>query len=152
LRLISLESGRVVTAKPFLGCIENMAKKDELNMQTIGSYAFLVGVLLAIVVGFFGGFGIGAEVILLTLGVLGLIVGLVNITEKEIVPFLVATIAINVSLGSLSTVIKNVLGIIPAFAGLATGLTTALGYLMVFVSPAAAIVALVAVWNMAKDQ
>jgi len=129
-----------------------MAKKDELNMQTIGSYAFLVGVLLAIVVGFFGGFGIGAEVILLTLGVLGLIVGLVNITEKEIVPFLVATIAINVSLGSLSTVIKNVLGIIPAFAGLATGLTTALGYLMVFVSPAAAIVALVAVWNMAKDQ
>jgi len=131
---------------------ENMAKKDELTMQTIGSYAFLVGVLLALVVGFFGGFGIGQEVILLTLGVLGLIVGLVNITEKEIVPFLVATVAINVSLGSLSTVITNVLGIIPAFAGIAAGIVTALGYLMVFVSPAAAVVAVIAIWNMSKDQ
>ncbi len=129
-----------------------MAKKDEITMQTIGSYAFLVGVLLALVVGFFGGFGIGSEIILLTLGVLGLIVGLVNITDKEIVPFLVAAIAINVSLGSLSTVIKNVLGIIPAFAGISTGIVTALGYLMVFVSPAAAVVALVAIWNMSKDQ
>lgn len=138
--------------KPFLGCFVNMAKKDEMNMQTIGSYAFLIGVLLALVLGFFGGFGIGQEVILLTLGVLGLVVGLVNITEKEIVPFLVAAIAINVSLGSLSTVIKNVLGIIPAFAGLATGIVTTLGYLMVFVSPAAAVVALIAIWNMAKDQ
>ncbi|MFA6329496.1 MAG: hypothetical protein WCX64_02300 [Candidatus Micrarchaeia archaeon] len=129
-----------------------MAKKDELTMQTIGSYAFLVGVLLALVVGFFGGFGIGSEIILLTLGVLGLIVGLVNITEKEIVPFLVAAIAINVSLGSLSTVIKNVLGIIPAFAGIAAGIVTALNYLMVFVSPAAAVVAIIAIWNMSKDQ
>jgi len=129
-----------------------MAKNSEMNMQTIGSYAFLGGVLLALGVGFFGGFGIGQEVILLTLGVLGLVVGLVNITEKEIVPFLVATVAINVSLGSLSTVIKNVLGIIPAFAGVANGIVTALGYLMVFVSPAAAVVAVIAIWNMSKDQ
>ncbi|MFA5246869.1 MAG: hypothetical protein WC408_03190 [Candidatus Micrarchaeia archaeon] len=129
-----------------------MAKKDEISMQTIGAYAFLFGVLLAIVAGFFGGFGIGPEVILLTLGVLGLLVGLLNITEKETVPFLVAAVAINVSLGSLSTVITNVLGIIPAFAGIAAGLVQSLGYLMVFVSPAAAVVAVLAIWNMAKDQ
>jgi len=127
-----------------------MAKKNGITMQTIGAYAFLVGVLLAIVAGFFGGFGIGQEVILLTLGVLGLVVGFLNIAEKEIVPFLVAVVAINVSLGSLSTVIKNLLGIIPAFAGIAAGINTALGYLMVFVSPAAAIVALIAIWNLAK--
>lgn len=132
-----------------------MAKKDEITMQTIGSYAFLVGVLLALVVGLFGGFGIGQEVILLTLGVLGLIVGLVNITDKEIVPFLVATIAINVSLGSLSSVITGLLGmkIVPAFiAEFGPKIISALGYLMVFVAPAAAVVALVAIWNMAKDQ
>ncbi len=138
--------------KPFLGCIVNMAKKDGITMQVVGTYAFLVGVLLALVVGFFGGFGISQGVILLTLGVLGLVVGLVNITEKEIVPFLVATVAINVSLGSLSTVIMNVLGIIPAFSGIAAGIVTALGYLMVFVSPAAAVVALIAIWNMSRDQ
>ena len=129
-----------------------MAKKSKVSAQTIGSYAFLVGVLLAIVAGFFGGFGIGSGLILLVLGVLGLVVGILNITENETVPFLVAAVAINVSLGSLSTVISNVLGIVPATAALATMLNQTLGYLMVFVSPAAAVVAVLAIWKMAKDQ
>jgi hypothetical protein len=129
-----------------------MARKSKVSAQTIGSYAFLVGVLLAIVAGFFGGFGIGSGLILLVLGVLGLVVGILNITENETVPFLVAAVAINVSLGSLSTVISNVLGIVPATAALATMLNQTLGYLMVFVSPAAAVVAVLAIWKMAKDQ
>jgi hypothetical protein len=127
-----------------------MAKKNAVTLQTVGSYAFLAGVLVAVVVGFFGGFGVGQGVILLALGVLGLIVGFANVTEKEIVPFLMAAVTLNVSLGALSSVITNLLGIIPAFEVVATGLVTALGYLMVFVSPAAAIVALTAIWNLAK--
>jgi len=131
-----------------------MAKKDEMTMQTIGSYAFLVGVLLALVVGFFGGFGIGQEVIFLTLGVLGLIVGLVNITEKEIVPFLVATVAIIMSLSSLSDVIKGLVATVKVefIANIGTSIIATLNCLVVFVAPAAAVVALVAIWNMSKDQ
>ena len=131
-----------------------MAKKDEMTMQTIGSYAFLVGVLLALVVGFFGGFGIGQEVIFLTLGVLGLVVGLVNITEKEIVPFLVATVAIIMSLSSLSDVIKGLVATVKVefIANIGTSIIATLNCLVVFVAPAAAVVALVAIWNMSKDQ
>jgi len=67
--------------------------------QKIGSYAFLVGVLIAVIIGVLAAYvpstvqGL-AGVTALLLVVLGLIVGFLNIKDKHITDFLVATIAI----------------------------------------------------------
>lgn len=53
----------------------------------IGSWAFLIGVIIAVV---FGLLGTLSSTILTILVILGLIVGLLNITEKEVTQFLMA--------------------------------------------------------------
>jgi|SRR3989344_1428492 len=60
-----------------------MAKKSNL----IGSWAFLIGVLLAIILGLFGNLNYGLTV---TLVVIGLIVGLLNVGDEEATPFLMS--------------------------------------------------------------
>jgi hypothetical protein len=68
-----------------------MAKKGG---SSLGAWAFLVGLILAIIFGF-----LTAETWLIwVLVVLGVIVGLLNITDKEVKPFLTAgTILVIVS-------------------------------------------------------
>ena len=56
----------------------------------IGRYGFIAGLVLAAIIALFG----SASWILLLLVALGLIVGLMNITGSEAVPFLVSVIAI----------------------------------------------------------
>jgi hypothetical protein len=111
-----------------------------LKMKTsrIGELAFLAFVLIAILAGlatYVTGAANGA--ITAVLVVLGIIVGLLNVSEKETTPFLVASIALLaaanigafVSLGNIGMVIDNILK-----------------YIGAFVAPAAVIVALKAVY------
>lgn len=51
----------------------------------IGAWAFLIGVVLAVVL---GAVGTVTNTVLIILVILGLIVGLLNIADKEAVPFL----------------------------------------------------------------
>ena len=128
-----------------------MAKKDDKMMAQVGSYAFIIGVVLAIVAGFFGGalgaMGIGAGLIAVVLGILGLLVGLLNVSERETVPFLVAAVAITVSMTALISVVNSIVGVL----GVANGITQTFANISVFVAPAAAIVALKAIWDLAKE-
>src|SRR3989338_1430847 len=73
----------------------------------LGSWAFLIGVVLAVVLGALGDVTSGIVAVLV---VLGLIVGLLNINDEEVKPFLLAgTVLVIVSaLGS------DVLSAIPA--------------------------------------
>lgn len=111
-----------------------------------GEWAFLVGVLLALLVGLFSGY-IGAENLPIVFGILtilGLIVGLLNITEKEVNSFLIAAIALMGSgsaLYPLSTLFPpQIVSMLSAF----------LGAIGVFVAPAALVIALKAIYNLAK--
>ena len=115
-----------------------------MEMQKIGSWAFIIGVIIALIVGILGAgvFGAGiANWIPLVFVILGIIIGLLNVKDKEIVNFLVATIAL-LAVGAvqwgLVPVIGNWLGGI--FAGIAT-----------LMAPAAVIVAIKTVWNIAKE-
>ncbi len=84
----------------------------------IGGWAFLIGVLLAVIFGFIpeGAIG-GAAILQWILVILGLIIGLLNIAEKEVQPFLLAGAVLvivsamggNVFTGYLSTILKNLL-------------------------------------------
>ncbi len=117
-----------------------------------GQYAFLGGVVLAIIVGLASGFlGGSLPIVLAVLGVLGLIVGLLNITEKEVTPFLIATIALLAAPSALAPVTALIAA---NGAGLGTTLVTDLngflGAIAVFISPAAFVVALKSIYQMAQ--
>ncbi|MBW3010763.1 hypothetical protein KY335_00245 [Candidatus Woesearchaeota archaeon] len=107
-------------------------------MEKYGHYAFLVCILLAIIAGL-----VVVPYTAIILVILGLVVGLLNITAKESKDFLIAAIA-------LAVVGSSGLGVIQ-WAGLGGMLTTILGNIALFVIPAALVVALKEVYRLARD-
>ena len=112
-----------------------------MKIAKLGEWAFLAGVLLALLVGLFMGQATGTMVTILI--ALGIIVGLLNIAEKETVPYLIASIALLVA-GSAG------LSGLP-FANL-INLEAMLGNIVLFVAPAAVIVALKTVITLGKKR
>lgn len=113
-----------------------MVKKNKGNL--LGSWAFLIGVILAVIFGFFqvGGIGMGVTYFLVVLGV---IVGLLNIADEEVTPFLMAG-AILVIVATLG---QGVVSAVPLFDRILQALT------VLFV-PATIIVALKHVFSLAR--
>ena len=66
--------------------------------KELGKWAFLLGVIVALILGIAGGIGqsLGTATVWLALllVVIGLVVGFVNMTAKETTPFLIAAIAL----------------------------------------------------------
>ena len=116
---------------------------DEL--QTVGIYAFIIGVVIAIIAGLAG--GAVAEYqgpITLILVILGLIVGFLNIKDKMVFNFLIAAIALmTVGSAQLSTIDTIVIG-------LGSILQAIISFVTVFVAPAALVVSLKAIYGLAK--
>ena len=82
-----------------------------------------------------------ARVAILVLVALGIIVGLLNITAKETTTFLVAALALIIASSASALTL----------AAIWTGLTSILGNVIIFVSPAAIVVALKTVYALAQD-
>lgn len=109
---------------------------------TIGLLAFLVGIILAIV----GGIGYHDNSgITLTLVIVGILVGVLNITGKEVLPLLIAAIAL------------IVVGLTKGFAPLddlggeaGTKINDIVAYIAIFITPAAIISAVRAIWAVAR--
>jgi len=120
--------------------------------ENYGEWAFLLGLLLAVVVGLFST-SLEENVVYVygALLVLGFVVGLLNIKEKQVNSFLIATIALLVATTSWNVALGEVL--VSLFADVGAVFTlwvnTFLVALAVFVSPAAFVVALKAVYNLA---
>jgi hypothetical protein len=121
-----------------------MAKETDM-LAKVGSWAFVIGVIIAIIVGLFSNGGNAVTTTVLV--VLGLIVGFLNVTGRETTPFLLAAIALvivtspNLGAGSLS----NVSGVGPYLQGILSAIT-------LFVIPATIIVALKAIYALAHDE
>jgi len=115
--------------------------------KKIGHYSFIVGVLVAIVLGLALPVGAQAAVWLTSLLiVLGLIVGFLNVTGKETSEFLtVATILVIVSFaGNASGVLEEVQYIGAFLKGI-------LNSILLFVVPATIVVALKDIVGLAKN-
>ena len=105
-----------------------------------GNWAFIIGVVLAIIMGIFEGFVAGyTEIITYIMIVLGLVVGFFNIGHKEAVNFLIAAIAL-LAVGGAGLEMLPVIG---SYVG------AVLTQIAVFVAPAAILVALKAVYDLA---
>ena len=109
--------------------------------QKIGGWAFILGVLIAIISGVAAGaVSMYAGWILLLLVVLGVVVGFLNIGDKDVLGFLVASIAL-MAVGSANLIA------IPYIGGYVTAIVQNIG---AFVAPAALVVALKEVYNLAS--
>lgn len=106
-----------------------------------GHYAFLIGVALAIFAGVLSDI-IPASVTAITLIVLGLIVGGMNINARETTEFLVAAIAL-VVLGTATRVLE----VIPLLGVYLQGI---IGNISIFAASAAIVVALKAIKDLAE--
>jgi len=132
-----------------------MAKKDDM-MVKYGSWAFLGGIALALIVGLYQAYTLGAFFgtpeggwVAWLLAILGAIVGLLaffgkgTITAKEVPAFLMAGIALVVMYG----VFKDV-AITPYIGSLLAGISLSLA---IFVAPAVGILAIKAIWDIGKE-
>jgi hypothetical protein len=107
-----------------------------MKLDLVGKWAFIVGLVLAVVVGYI----FQAEWVVWVLAVLGVIVGLLNVTREDTERFLLAAIALALSVTALSTV--PVLGL---------SITNILGYVAAFVAGAMVVVALKALFQTARS-
>ena len=117
----------------------------------VGKLSFVLGLILAIIVGVLLGLSnaklsVGVGIAYSIIFVMGLIVGILNITVKEVNEFLIAVIAFLVAAGINVYVIKLTL---ERFGGLIDQVFNAIA---VFVAPAALVVALKAMFDMAKKR
>jgi len=107
-----------------------------MNLETIGKWAFIVGLVLAVIAGLLFPSASWAVWVLVLLGV---VVGLLNVTGKETRGFLIAAIAF--------TLASTALGSIPFLGGILASIMSLVG---AFVSGAMVVVALKALFEVAK--
>ncbi|MBI4439612.1 hypothetical protein HY638_01425 [Candidatus Woesearchaeota archaeon] len=115
----------------------------EESSSKLGIWAFAIGLILAIIIALVSASAPPAWALVL-LAILGLVAGLLNITDKEVQAFLVASIAFLLSFQSLGNVSK----VLPVGAEAVGAFFNLLG---VFIAPAAAVVAVKALYNLTKD-
>ena len=114
----------------------NMAAKKNEDVSKVGEWAFLGGVVLAVLVGLVPGV-LPGNLVGLVLVVLGILVGLINIGAKETHSFLLASVALLVA-GTAGLQTLPVVG---------SMVNVVLTNIVSFVAPAAVIVALKAVYE-----
>ena len=110
---------------------------EGLMSPALGRWAFLLGTLIAVLSGLAapipGAAGAGVALFLL-----GLVVGLLNVTEKDSTPFLIAVLTLltvgvtGLQLGAVTEVAQNVLSQFTSFVS-AAALVIALKQLLVYV-------------------
>ncbi len=103
----------------------------------VGRWAFIIGLIIAILFGFLP----MAGWVPVVLAILGLIVGFLNITEKETKGFLLA--AVGLLVGGTAT-----LGVLPGLGSILAGI---LKNIIFFIAAAVLVVALRSLFAMTKD-
>ena len=110
---------------------------DAERLEFIGKWTFIIGLALAVIAGFLFA---DKEWVYWVLAVLGVIVGLLNVTREDTEKFLLAAIAFGLSATALVTV--PIIGF---------QLTNALSYVAAFVAGAMIVVALKVLFQTARS-
>jgi hypothetical protein len=104
----------------------------------VGFWAFIIGLVLALVGGLIAPHNATVVVILV---VLGLIVGILNITGRETMLFLVATIALIVASGAFAPL---------SIGSIGAKLDDMVRLIATFMAPAAVVASIKAIWAVGK--
>jgi hypothetical protein len=106
-----------------------------MKLATIGKWAFIVGLVIAVLAGLF----FQPKWAIWVLAILGVIVGLLNVTAEETQSFLMASIALTLSAAALNTL--PVIG---------TAFSYVLPFVVAFVAGATIVVALKLLFQTAR--
>ena len=109
----------------------------------VGRISFIVGLALAAIIAIFSSASVPMWSVFV-IALVGVIVGLLNITDYEVQGFLVASIAFLLSFQALSSVASAL-----TFGW--SAVATFFGLMNVFIAPAAAIVAIKALFTMTRN-
>jgi hypothetical protein len=127
----------------------------ENMLKTIGSWLFLIGILIAVIVGIIVGANWYSDTSLLIaaiLAVLGFIVGVLSffamgsITHEKVPTFLIAALTL-VGIGALSSTWT-----FGTWGGLEPFFRNITQYIAVFAAPAAGLLAIRAIWDAGKSE
>ncbi|MFH0987004.1 MAG: hypothetical protein V1911_03050 [Candidatus Micrarchaeota archaeon] len=125
-----------------------MAKKMMSGNTNIGYLAFLVGVIIAVIAGLAAAVPslldvntAGAVAVVLVL--LGIVVGLLNLLDKDVTTFLIAAIAITAA-GGINTAFVSL-------GQIGTAIQMIVSNLGLFVAPAAVIIAVKSIWDLSTS-
>jgi hypothetical protein len=121
-----------------------MAKGKTNVASMIGFWAFIIGLVIALAVGIMAALGTAEAIMpatIIVLIILGLLIGFLNITAKEILLFLVATIALIVVGGVFAPLTTFSVGKI---------LDAVLALVATLMAPAAIVAAIKALWAVGK--
>lgn len=117
-----------------------------MPMENLGRWAFILGVIIAIIAGIVGGWAVAyMPWVLLVLVILGLVVGFLNLTAKEFNDFLLAAIAL-ILVGTIAN-LATIDMIIPLLGSVIQAI---INNIAAFVAPAALVVSVKAVYNLAS--
>ncbi len=115
----------------------------------VGKWSFIIGAVLAIIMGIGAGLGQAwgtNQWLVLLLLVAGLVVGVVNVTAKEVQGFLIASIAVLVTAVAANLAQLDVL--IPKIGGILQAIVT---MVVLVIAPAALVVSLRAAYGFAAE-
>jgi hypothetical protein len=112
-----------------------------------GVWAFLIGLILAIVVALLSG-ATAPQWAIIVLAILGLLVGLLNVTGREVQKFLIATIAFLLSFQALGNVFIELSKAFGTWTGI---IGNFFNLVSIFLAPAAIVVAIKALFTVAKE-
>jgi len=113
------------------------------TVAMVGRWAFIIGVVIALVAGYVSMI-VGNMITTSILIVMGLLVGFLNVTEKETKEYLLAAVSLIIVTSLGGNVLATVTIIGPY-------LQSVLAAIMTFVLPAVIIVALKAIYALAQD-
>ena len=115
----------------------------------IGGWAFIIGVVIALLVGLVAGFsnmsGSTLVWVSVVMAVLGIIVGFLNVTDREVSRFIIAAMGITVGAAAIIALGNTIAGTIGNM------LSTSFSVFSTFVAAAVFIPALKAVLSITKD-
>ena len=155
-------SAKLITYNSTILSFDLKGRDKIMDYEQIAKYAFLVFGIIAIVMGLVVGYmaynatlhwydssvaDINGYVMLIML-ILGIIIGLISVTAKEVTPFLIAAIALIVT--GVSTNVWSPLSRIHDL--LYYWATAILNYFVAFAAPAAVIIAAKSIWAIAKEK
>ena len=110
----------------------------------IGPWSFILGLVIAVIAAL-------SESVFWMLGVLGVVVGLLNISDREITLYLLSTLTFLVSANALSVTLTKLVSYLPYIGNWLNFIDPLLANITLFVAPGAGVVALKALYKISKD-
>ena len=111
----------------------------------VGVWSFVAGLVIAAAVAIFSQ-GQMSNTMAAVLGILGILVGILNVGDDEVQLFLLSSLAFLIAASSMKVVVDLLPGVI------ADWVSGFLAAVVVFAAPAAFVVSLTALYHVAKDQ